>query len=591
MVALLNSSKQYCATDKYAAVTTWAATTIKVAGTLVRQLTTPTLGDERVYVCIVAGTTNSTEPAWTGSTGTTKGAKVVDNTVTWQECTGQPGVNGDIVNSPVWGVTLTVIIGQIIYDSVSGALQICSTAGTTKSGTQPTFSATAGVTTADNTVTWTSLGAASGFAAWAAPHKRVLNADATTWQTVVPATVWLSPGHTETQTVAMSLAGGQSTAAASTSYICCSSSSVAPPTAAGTTASINITTGTVNLSITSNNSYWYGVTFTTGTAGSNVQDLLISNAAGQQALYFESCNFETLSTSTTNLFFIGSTNCSDAIFNFLNCTFVFGSTSQKISTYSGEINFIGGSIAATGSSPATLFLPLATLAQNVTVRDCDLSGITGTILNVGIASPGEFLIENCKLGSGVAMTTGAVSSPGGIMFRLHNCDSGSKNYRFYESDYESVIQQETTIVDNTNPCSNGAQQFSWNIATNATISFGAPYISPEIAQWNSLTSGTHTATVQIAGANTLTNGDIWMELEYPGNASFPIDSIVNNRVADILTAVSAQPTSTDSWGGSPAHTQYLQVSFTPLMAGPIIARIYVAKPSITVYVNPLIVVV
>jgi hypothetical protein len=43
-----------------------------------------------------------------------------------------------------------------------------------------------------------------------------------------------------------------------------------------------------------------------------------------------------------------------------------------------------------------------------------------------------------------------------------------------------------------------------------------------------------------------------------------------------------------SWGGSPAHTQKLQVTFTPQMKGPVKARIFVAKPSITVYVDPLL---
>ena len=57
-----------------------------------RQFTAPSFGSERVFACIVAGTTaNTTDATWT----TTKGAKTTDGTATWIEVTGQPGVNGD----------------------------------------------------------------------------------------------------------------------------------------------------------------------------------------------------------------------------------------------------------------------------------------------------------------------------------------------------------------------------------------------------------------------------------------------------------------------------------------------------------------
>ncbi len=79
-----------------------------------------------------------------------------------------------------------------------------------------------------------------------------------------------------------------------------------------------------------------------------------------------------------------------------------------------------------------------------------------------------------------------------------------------------------------------------------------------------------------------------MELEYPGNASFPLGSIVSSRIADLATTATAVTTSAAAWGGSPANTQKMQVTFTPQMVGPIKARIYVAKKSITVYVDPVI---
>src|SRR5258707_12389648 len=82
----------------YAAITAWATGATIAAGAL-RRPTAPAVGNERIVVAIVGGTTHATtEPTWT----TTRGAKNTDNTVTWQEVTGQAAVNGDLTNTVPW---------------------------------------------------------------------------------------------------------------------------------------------------------------------------------------------------------------------------------------------------------------------------------------------------------------------------------------------------------------------------------------------------------------------------------------------------------------------------------------------------------
>lgn len=587
MAALANSKYQYVDSTAWGNIAAWAASTLYTAGTLIRQNATPLLGSERVFVCTaVTGVTGLTEPTWV----VTKGGLTTDNLVTWQECTGQPGINGSTAKSPIWGASLTVALGQIIYDSVTGSLQICSVPGTAKSGVQPSFSATAGVTTTDNTVTWTSLGLASGFGAFAAPHKRVANGDASTWA-AAGSVILIGDDHSETQTVSLTLGGGVGTIAIPNQYLCVSHLT-ADPTSCTTGATV-ATTGASALSVTGAG-YYSGITISCAGGGSNAASMAIASALAAQAIYLENCQLTMATTSAAVSILFGNSNptSESIIADLLNCTFVFGATGQTIKPEAGgNVTIRGGSMAATGSVPTSLITLVApAISQSFVLRDCDISPITGTLIALGssIASSSTVVIENCKLGVAVTMTSGTFAGPGGAAFKLHNCDSGSKNYRFYESNYLGTIQQETTIIDNTTKATDGTTQISWNITTNANTHFGAPYISPEIEIWNNGTGSSLTAFMQIAGANTLTNGDIWVEFEYLGNASFPIGSTISSRVTDALTSTANVSTSTDSWGSSPANTQQMSCTFTPNMKGWIKARVFVAKPSITVYISPTI---
>src|SRR6267154_825439 len=89
----------------YYAVALWTTITSYSAGALIRQRTTPAVGSERVFVCIIAGTSLVSEPAsWT----TTRGGKTAETAgPTWQECTGIAALNGDATNTPTWSITAT----------------------------------------------------------------------------------------------------------------------------------------------------------------------------------------------------------------------------------------------------------------------------------------------------------------------------------------------------------------------------------------------------------------------------------------------------------------------------------------------------
>src|SRR5215472_6896223 len=101
----------YVDSAQYANVAQWTATHAYSVGNIVRQLAAPTAGNERCFICLVAGTSVGAEPAWV----LTRGAATNETTVHWMECTGLPAVNGDATNTNAWHASAGAIaIGWII---------------------------------------------------------------------------------------------------------------------------------------------------------------------------------------------------------------------------------------------------------------------------------------------------------------------------------------------------------------------------------------------------------------------------------------------------------------------------------------------
>jgi|SRR5579859_168103 len=89
----------YCSSVAYTAVAQWAASHTYAVGAIVRQLATPTVGNERCFrvSAITTGVSGGTEPTWT----LTKAGTTTDSGVTWTECTGNSGQqqNGGVTNT------------------------------------------------------------------------------------------------------------------------------------------------------------------------------------------------------------------------------------------------------------------------------------------------------------------------------------------------------------------------------------------------------------------------------------------------------------------------------------------------------------
>ena len=566
----------------YGTVTAWAASTAYAAGDSRRQLATPAVNSERCFVCIVAGTSLGTEPTWV----ITRGGKTTDNTVTWQECTGVAAINGDLTNTPSWTITATppggvkntaVDLGQVIKRDNAASYQICTTAGTCGNGAEPAFSDTAGVTTADNTVTWTSLGVVGGFTGWQYPHARLKNAVTATWGADGD-NFYLASEHAETQAAANSIALNGVLASPS-NYLCVTKTTV-PPASANLTTGASITTTGANAFSMAGNSYAYlqGITISCG-SGAVTSALQITSGGVK---IYKNCTLIKAGTTQNNAAISASGTFADV--TLINTTLTFGNVSDKFSNgNAAEVTWLDTPSAIGGTAPTAGLFNLSS-GGAVVCNGVDLSAMTSV---TGIASGfGHLQLVNCKMRAAATISTPTARK---LSLSLIASDSTTTNYRHEKYLYEGTQTVETTIV-RTGGATNGTTPIAWKIITTANSTLAFPFESLPIAIWNDTNAVARTVTLYgiWGGGAVPTNADIWFELNYMGSSATPISSFATCGVADVLAAGTNLTTDTSTWGGS--TTKFLMSvtlsSPQPSMKGAIYLTVKAAKASSTFYIDP-----
>lgn len=526
----------YVDSAQWSAVTAWA-TGAKTVHMLRRQSATPTAGNERVFVCIVAGTSGGTEPTWV----ITKGAKTTDSGATWQECTGQPAVNGDAANTPNWNVVknTAVALGFIIKNVAATFYFICTTAGTAGNGAEPTWNTTAGVTTTDNTITWTSLGAVSGFTAFQAPHKMIGNAYASTWGAAGD-TFFVGDDHAETPSGNAQLACPGSNAAPC--VILCVDHTVANPGSSNLKTTGTITT-TGGYYLVTGYFYIYGITLTCA-----VGDSLYIGWEVDCNQYWDTCKLAITSGGGNHIILGGDTHQYSKV-TLSNTPISFGSTGNALGIGMTYVSWINTPNAVLTSVPTNLFDYGYQSGGTLEVRGVDLSALgSGNIIfnSTSWNFTCKVYFIDCKLGASVqvASTPGA---PGGPEIDLIRCDSGTATYRQEMYRYSGSMVQETTVV-RTGGASDGTTTMSWKITTTANSRWIAPFITWPVGIWNSVTGARTVTLVGIWNAAALPNNDdIWMTCEYLGSGSSPLTSVNSQGKASYLAVGAAQTTNSSAW--------------------------------------------
>lgn len=486
----------YVSSVKWTAVAAWTATTAYVIGNIIRQNATPTVGNERVFRCTTAGTSLGTEPTWV----VTKGATTTETA------------------GPVW----TEITGQAIFNGDGG-------------GT-----------------------------AWAAPHARLGNALTTNW-VAAGDTVYVDGGafgvspHAETQTTNIVWASVMGTTASPIRILCVDNQVVLPTTLA-TTASVTMNGAGLIMQLFTSGAYAYiyGVKFI-AQGSSSITYIRTNSAVGfNSSLIYDSCTFDHQCTNANGFFshVLGAIQQVSNYSEYKNCSFL-TAANNPIAFNGGNVLINGGTFSASGTVPTPAFVSNPSSQANggnVVIRDADLSVYTGTLYSASVG-PSSLTVryQNCRI-NGSAVMSPAPGQFGGQSFRLENCDSTNTNYRYFLSLYGGTAQQETTIV-RTGGDTDGTTALSWKIVSNANNKTFQPMELDPLVVWNDVTGSSKTLTVEIASNATLTNADVWVEIEYPSSASYPLGSglpqstfaSVSSRVANVFATAASVTASTKAW--------------------------------------------
>lgn len=452
-----------------------------------------------------------------------------------------------------------------------------TTAGTSHATTQPTWPTTVGDTVVDNGVTWTCRSPSDGSWDNATCFLAYINFTAV----AAGDTVLVDDGHSDYLTnQQFYLKGG--TGATPIKYLCVDK------------ANDSLSTGALVYNYGghdyfNNYSYSYGITYKT-------RNMIYFQENPNCQVVLDHCKIW-LETNG-NAVQIGGNDSILAI-RLINTDVQFDYASNTFRFPGGNSNFEwrGGSlIAANGVS--YLFHAQYRNISDMLIADVDLSAAgdganTRSLLDCTGSKTTRINFTRCKLppasDSGFKPTYNAWRNPLQGEVTLHHCSNGDRYYDLYESSYEGIVEDETTIV-RTGGASDGTTGFAYKMVSSAnTVDNINGLISPPIHGW---TSSTTSKTFTIEGiwdsATNIQDDEIWMELEYPADNSSGLGAVARDKCV-ILGTPADQATSAETWtttGLTNANEFKLSVTVTPGKAGPITARVYLAKPSTTVYIDP-----
>lgn len=485
------------------------------------------------------------------------------------------------------------VVCRIAYATTTARAFVyeCTTGGTTHGSTEPTWPLVVTNTVNDNGVIWTCRSPSDG--AWA-------NASCILLYIVNHAyaagdSIYVDDGHAESVSWTGGIVYTGNTDMANPTRIICVDK-------AGDTLSVGaVVTNNANQRTEFVNSFYsYGICFK-HTGGTN-QMRFIGTTGGDDVylIVFESNGTtDALWSTSTSIQFAPNTSDESGCVKIINAGVRLDAVGLSLAFMTGPsplFEWTGGTLTA-GAELNNLISVSGGAKANICIKDVDLSQLcTGAtnrnLFEAANESVNNVVFERCKLPSDSGFVPHDVSNPkftGKV--KIHHCSSANNTYNFWEYMMQGNTEDEITIV-RTGGAQHGVTGISYKMISNANVLDNYVYLeSPPIQSWtDSTTSKTFTVECIVDSATNLQNDEVWMELEYPTNNSNGLGGFARDKCA-VLGTPADKSSSSETWtttGMANPNKFKCAVTVTPGKAGPITARICLAKASTTIYVCPTI---
>ena len=450
--------------------------------------------------------------------------------------------------------------------------------GTSHATTEPSWPTTVGNTVVDNGVTWTCRAPSDGTWDNASCYLYYI----TNHAAAAGDTIYIDDGHSEagigaTMTLTMS-----ATVGSPTKVYCVDKASDALSTGAV------IATGNQELRL-NGCAYSYGVSYSSGSAQ------IVFARSVDATWVLEGNNTTVLTCTSANGIKAYATDYAAHIY-LINAN-VYGAERIFDAGNFGLLRWKGGAVD-TGGSGSTCLYRIGTSRAVAIFEDIDLSDLgkgasAAYLFDMSDDTVVDVRFLRCKLpdDAGFVLSQGSAVYYNSGKVTVRHCSSTNKTYDFYEESYEGTVDDETTIV-RTGGASDGTTGISCKMVSSAgCVDNLIALESPPITGWTSSTTE-KTFTIEFVhdSATALQNDEIWMELEYPANNTDGLGAIAKSKCA-VLGTPADTTDSSETWtttGMANPNTRKLSVTVTPGKAGPLCARVYLAKASTTVYIDPMI---
>ena len=441
-----------------------------------------------------------------------------------------------------------------------------------------------------NKFVWSGAGGANDGSKWEDAYTSLMR-DWGAEGTFTPATdfIYVRSVHDETSSSTLTITGSTAEGTTAPCRVICvvGDTTGTTPGNLATGAAVNTDNTAADISI-DESLYVYGVEFFSN------DDLSIASSTADANITLEQCRLELIGTSVADILRFGGTTTGFGRLVVLKDTVLdFGAAGQGMDMRFCSFVWSGGSV---GFDVTVLIEVTSVATGTIRIDGVDLSTLTSSPLVNGSTNANmdrSIIFSRCLLASGATIVNGTIDVPG-LRVESYHCQIGT------DADFQMEIQdsQGKIVTDvarfRTGGASDGVRTnpISWDFDTSAGSVRGYPghaLAGPPITAWTDGDGSTaHTYRIAIASDATINDDELWIEVEGPNDAATNSLAVVNTtRVAPETAAAALTTDGGSTWTGSGVGTkQYMEVTYTPDKPGPLTVRVFMAKASDNVYVDP-----